>query len=143
MKKVAMYRRGRGGPNDGLKEKIVWLLSKWPMTGRQLHMATKLPLRSIHRQLNAQRHLISATAEISAGEWYIDEETAQRDRLYTLVRNPRRITSAAATNKTIVVSINSLRDRGEEQRQACIEAAARRARLMKAGLWITSSDLTG
>lgn len=143
MKKVAMYRRGRGGPNDGLKEKAVWLLSKEPMTGRQLHMATKLPLRSIHRQLNAQRHLISATAEISAGEWYIDEETGQRDRMYTLVRNPRRITSTAATNKTIVVSINSLRDRGEEQRQACIEAAARRARLIKAGLWITSSDLTG
>ncbi|WP_162900947.1 hypothetical protein [Erwinia persicina] len=142
MKKVAMYRRGRGGPNHGLKEKAVWLLSKGPMTGRQLHMATKLSLRSIHRQLNAERHLVSATAEISAGDWYIDEETGYRDRLYTLVRKPRRITAKASTNKTILVSIKSLRDRGEDKRQECIEAAARRARLIKAGLWITSSDLT-
>lgn len=143
MKKVAMYRRGRGGPNHGLKEKAVWLLSKGPMTGRQLHMATKLSLRSIHRQLNAERHLVSATAEISAGDWYIDEETEYRDRVYTLVRKPRRITAKASTNKTILVSIKSLRDRGEDKRQECIEAAARRARLIKAGLWITSSDLTG
>lgn len=143
MKKVAMYRRGRGGPNHGLKEKAVWLLSKGPMTGRQLHMATKLSLRSIHRQLNAERHLVSATAEISAGAWYIDEETGYRDRIYTLVRKPRRITAKASTNKTILVSIKSLRDRGEDKRQECIEAAARRARLIKAGLWITSSDLTG
>lgn len=112
------------------------------MTGRQLHMATKLSIRSIHRQLNAERHLVSATAEISAGEWYIDEETGYRDRVYTLVRKPRRITAKASTNKTILVSIKSLRDRGEDKRQECIEAAARRARLIKAGLWITSSDLT-
>ncbi|MEI2684253.1 hypothetical protein [Erwinia aphidicola] len=143
MKKVAMYRRGRGGPNDGLKEKIVWLLSTGPMTGRQLHVATKLPLRSIHLQLRDERHLISATAEISASDWYIDEETGQRDRVYTLVRTPRRVITKAKANKTIVVSVKSLAERGEDKRQQCIEAAARRARLIKAGLWITSSDLTG
>lgn len=143
MKKVAMYRRGRGGPNDGLKEKIVWLLSNGPMTGRHLHVATKLPLRSIHLQLRDERHLISATAEISASDWYIDEETGQRDRLYTLVRTPRRVITKAKANKTIVVSVRSLAERGEDKRQQCIEAAARRARLIKAGLWITSSDLTG
>ncbi len=141
MRKVAMYRRGRGGINDGLKERIIWQLSTRPMSERELSIALNEPRYRIRH--NIRDHALSKckVATITAGEWFT-YDSGERDRVYTLESKARRVAPAVNKRKDIVVSINSLRESGEDKRQKCIEAAARRSRLIKAGLWITSSDIS-
>ena len=141
MRKVAMYRRGRGGVNDGLKERIIWQLSTRPMSERELSIALNEPRYRIRHNLRDHALRKCKVATITAGEWFTDE-SGERDRVYTLESKARRVAPAVTARKAIVVSINSLRGSGEDKRQKCIEAAARRSRLIKAGLWITSSDIS-
>jgi len=133
MKKIAMYRRsGVGSPNAGLKERIMWRLSKGPMTGQQLAEALKVSLSTIHENLSDSVIAKAKVATVTAGEWTIND--GRRDRTYTAVRNPKRV---AVKNKTIVISNRSFAQFGEENRQKNIIAAQRRARLIAAGLYIT------
>lgn len=134
MKKIAMYRRGRDGcANAGLKEKIMWQLSKEPMTGQQLAQILKVSIRTIHDNLSDSVLLNQKVATVTAGEWF-SNESGVRDRVYTAPRNPKRV---AVKNKTIVISNRSFSQVGEENRQKNIIAAQRRARLIAAGLYIT------
>lgn len=134
MKKIAMYRRGRDGcANAGLKEKIMWQLSKEPMTGQQLAQILKVSIRTIHDNLSDSVLLNQKVATVTAGEWF-SNESGVRDRVYTAARNPKRV---AVKNKTIVISNRSFAQVGEENRQKNIIAAQRRARLIAAGLYIT------
>lgn len=136
MKKIAMYRRGRGCPNDGLKEKVLYQLSGRAMTGRQLAEKLNVDPKIIFTSLSGHNLRKNKVVNIAAGEWFTDE-SGHRDRLYTLNKKPRRVAVKVTPEKTIVVSMKSLAERGEDKRQACVEAAARRARLIKAGLYIT------
>lgn len=134
MKKIAMYRRGRDGcANAGLKEKIMWQLSKEPMTGQQLAQILKVSIRTIHDNLSDSVLLNQKVATVTAGEWF-SNESGTRDRVYAAPRNPKRV---AVKNKTIVISNRSFAQVGEENRQKNIIAAQRRARLIAAGLYIT------
>lgn len=135
MKKTAMYRRGRGCPNDGFKEKVTYQLSARPMTGTELASILKMSLREFNRIINPEIRR-TKVATITASEWTTDSE-GNRDRTYTLTSSPKRIAPKASPNKTIVVSRKSFADSGEEQRQKNILAAQRRARLIRAGLPIT------
>lgn len=136
MKKIAMYRRGRGCPNDGLKEKIIYQLSGCPMTGRQLAEKLSVEPKIIFINLSEESLRKNKVVKIDAGEWFKNDR-GEKDREYRLNRKPRRVAAKAIPEKTIVVSMKSLAERGEDKRQVCVEAAARRARLMRAGLYIT------
>ncbi|MCU5775071.1 hypothetical protein N5923_23565 [Erwiniaceae bacterium BAC15a-03b] len=135
MRKIAMYRRGRGCPNDGLREKVAWQLSKVPMTGKELAAIFRMEPRELHKALGSHFDR-TKVATITATEWTTDSE-GNRDRTYTLTASPKRIAPKVTPKKTIVVSWKAFAESGEEQRQENILAAQRRARLIKAGLWIT------
>lgn len=135
MKKIAMYRRGRGCPNDGFKEKVTYQLSKRPMTGSELASILKMSLREFNHVISPEIRR-TKVATITASEWTTDSE-GNRDRTFTLTSSPKRIAPKVTPQKTIVISWKSFAEAGEEQRQKNILAAQRRARLIKAGLWIT------
>nr|WP_154325080.1 regulator [Pantoea sp. 201603H] len=132
MKKIPFYRRNHGR-NSGLKEKVAWQLSKRPMSGKELADIFRMEPAELN---SIMRYYINenAVATITAGEWFIDE-SGFRDRIYTLEKKAKRI--APRPTKTIVVSLKSFKNAGEEQRQKNILAAQRRARLIAAGLYIT------
>ncbi|WP_428945259.1 hypothetical protein ACQK5W_04045 [Pantoea sp. FN060301] len=111
----------------------MWQLSKGPMTGTELGRILKMPVQEVHNQMRWQLRE-TQTASFSAGEWEIDSE-GNRDRTYTLKSRPRRIIPRAG--KTITISTKAFGMRGDDARQKNIIAAQRRARLHKAGLWIT------
>ncbi len=137
--KTPMYRRGKGHPNEGLKERAMWLLSKGPMTATQLSSALRVPrtkiVQVIRDTTDGNGRVASVTVQqITAGD-------GTTDRLYTLNGKVNRVAPKVTPKKTIVISIKSLSERGDDKRQAAEEAAARRRRLISAGLYITSSDL--
>jgi len=136
MKKVAMYRRGKGYANEGLKERILWQLSKGPMTATELASVLKIDVHYIVVQLRDRTLAIDKVAKITAGEWFTDEN-GFRDRVYRLADKPKRVAPKPTRSQTIVISKKALSSRGEEQRQKNIIAAQRRARLIAAGLYIT------
>lgn len=133
MKQNPFYRRGKGSPYDGFKERACWQLSKGPMTGAELGAILKMTPREVHIQMRYQLRE-TQTASFSAGEWEIDSE-GNRDRTYTLKSRPRRIIPRAG--KTITISTKAFGMSGDDQRQKNIIAAQRRARLIAAGLYIT------
>jgi len=136
MKKIAMYRRGKGYANEGLKERILWQLSKRPMTAKELAAALKIDVHYIVVQMRDRTLSIDKVAKITAGEWFTDD-TGFRDRVYSLADKVRRQAPKTTRSQNILISKKSLSSLGEEQRQNNILAAQRRARLIAAGLYIT------
>lgn len=137
--KTPMYRRGKGGPNDGLKERAMWLLSKGPMTATALAGALRVPRSKIVQVIRDTTSGNGCVASVTAQQITTGDGTT--DRLYTLNGKVNRVAPKVTPQKTIVVSMKSLGERGEDKRQAAEDAAARRRRLMSAGLYITASDL--
>lgn len=109
MKKIPHFRRNSGGPLEGMTEKIVWKLSKGPQTGQQLAEHFKLPLSTINRIMRSSFR--GETSKVSFGEPYPTEGKAM-DRLYTLVRKPKRVMHTK--KKQIIIN----RRKYEEQRLA-------------------------
>lgn len=132
MKRVAFYRRsGKKSPLCGLKEKVVWQLSKRPMTGRELCAVFGLSLAEFNRAVKncLKNH---GTAHIHASEW-VRGADGLHDRTYTLVNVGYSYPTAG---KSVIISRRSreLAQNGEREKNR--EAAKRRARLIKAGLYI-------
>lgn len=126
MKKVPFYRRvGRGGD---LKERMVWQLSKGPMSETEL-------AELFGMELMLFRNRAQVTFRVGSPSLVIEQ--ADNGPVYSLHGKARRTTSH---NKTIIVSFQSLEHRGAEQRQKNIEAAARRRRLMAADLYLPALD---
>lgn len=141
MKKIATYRRGKPGEHSGLKERVVWFLTKGPMTGRQLADALRVPLDSIRDNLrpsNLTRGIKTVEIKFSPFEMQKD---GTKDRLYWIERSARRVTPKVGPKKQIIISKNSLHTLGAESKRIHEEAAARRRRLHDAGLWISLSDI--
>ena len=127
MRKLAQYRRN-AAPNSGVKERAVCQLSKGPKTGRELsalfHMS-RGQFNSIMRGcLRGETAVITATDPVS-----VDGCT---DFTYTLV-STKRITHK--NPKAIVVSWRAFGMATNDSQRINTEAAQRRARLIKAGLW--------
>jgi len=132
MKRVPLYRRtGRKGKLSGLKERIVWQLSKRPMTGRELCAVLDVELKELNK---AMYHTLkrTSTVHITASEWVTGADGLS-DRTYTLERKARLV---VPQGKTRIFTLNSMKHMGEDKKQEAIAAAKRRARLIKAGLYI-------
>lgn len=126
IKKVPFYRRaGKGGE---LKERMVWALSKGPMSETELAKKFEMELTVFRNRAHGAFRVGSPSLVI--------EQTAE-GAIYSLQGKAKRTTSA---NKTIIVSLKSLSHQGADQRQKNIEAAARRRRLMDAGLYLPALD---
>lgn len=127
MLKLPQYRRNNY-PNSGFKEKVVFQLSKRPMTGRELSALFHMSLgqfNSIMRGcLRGETAVITATNPVP-----VDGCT---DFTYTLV-STKRITHK--NPKAIVVSWRAFGMSTNDSQRRNTEAAQRRARLIKAGLW--------
>ena len=135
MRKIAHYRRNKH-PNSGLREKICWQLSIKPMTGRELSALFNMSLPEFNSNILDILRRPGETIQITATDPVkVDKCT---DHTYTLARKPRRV--LPTTRNDCFVSLKQMVNRSEEKRQECIEAAQRRERLMKAGLWVFGTE---
>jgi len=130
VKRITFYRRGGStGGNSGLKEKMVWQLSKRPMTGRELAAIFKMELPKFNK-LVRQCIVDTGTVCISASEW-VKGEDGLNDRTYTLERLGQR--AFPKPGQSIIVSKNSYGNRNPESREQHRKAARERARLIASG----------
>lgn len=129
MRKLPHYRRNQH-PNSGFTEKVVWQLSKKPMTGRELCALFHIPLSDFNRLMGEAIRREGQTARFLATDPV--KVGALTDRTYTLERKPKRVTPAHKNDCR--VSYKQMGNRNEESRQKCIEAAKVRAKLIKAGI---------
>lgn len=133
MKRVAFYRRSgdQSTPLAGMKERVVWRLSKGPATGAELAEIfgiTRVQLNHIAAKWRPNER----TSQIVASEW-VPLPEGGRDRTYSLAGKPKRVTPRGIEAK---YSTNTILNTNEETRRKNTERAARRARLIKAGLYI-------
>ena len=137
MKRVAFYRRSGNQSTKlaGMKERVVWRLSKGPATGTELAAIFDITRVEMNR-IASKWHKHEKTARISAGEWFKLPEGGQ-DRVYTLVSKPKRVTPQGETPK---YTRKTILNANEETRRINTEKAKRRARLIKAGLYIPEFD---
>lgn len=121
------YRRN-GRPNQGFKEKAVYQLSKGPRTGRELSALFHMSLGQFNSLMRGC--LRGETAVITAADPVpVDGCT---DFTYTLVSTKRKTCS---NPKSIVVSWRSFGMATNDSQKRNTEAAQRRARLIKAGIY--------
>lgn len=137
MKRVAFYRRSgdQSTPLAGLKERVVWRLSKGPATGAELAAIFGITRVEMNRIASKwKKH--EQTARIESSEWFALPDGGN-DRIYTLVSKLKRVTPQGATPK---YTRNTILNSNEETRRINTEKAKRRARLIKAGLYIPELD---
>lgn len=133
MKRVAFYRRAGDQTSSlaGMKERIVWRLSKGPATGAEL--AQIFGITRVEMNQRAWDVIRNNTVvEIAASEWFQLAEGG-RDRTYTLARKPKLVTPTGDTPK---YTRKTILNTNEESRRINTEKAKRRARLIAAGLYI-------
>lgn len=127
MLSLPSYRRN-GRPNQGFKEKVVHQLSKGPRTGRELSALFHMSLGQFNSLMRGC--LRGETAVITAADPVpVDGCT---DFTYTLVSTKRKTCS---NPKSIVVSWRAFGMATNDSQKRNTEAAQRRARLIKAGIY--------
>jgi len=127
MLSLPSYRRN-GRPNQGFKEKVVHQLSKGPPTGRELSALFHISLGQFNSLMRGC--LRGETAVITAADPVpVDGCT---DFTYTLVSTKRKTCS---NPKSIVVSWRAFGMATSDSQKRNTEAAQRRARLIKAGIY--------
>jgi len=127
MLKQPHYRRNQH-PNNGFKEKVVWQLSKHPMTGRELSALFHMSLGEFNSLMRGC--LRGKAAVITASEPVpVDACT---DYTYTLISTKR---TTHKNPKAIVVSWRAFGMATNDSQRINTEAAQRRARLIDAGLY--------
>lgn len=133
MKRVAFYRRSgdQSTPLAGMKERVVWRLSKGPATGTELAEIFGIT-RVQMNHIAAKWHKNTKTAQITASGWYPLADGG-RDRTYTLAGKAKVVTPHGYTPKC---TLKAILYTSEETRRINTERAKRRARLIKAGLYI-------
>ncbi|WP_407321797.1 hypothetical protein [Dickeya ananatis] len=134
-KRLHFYRRAGkpGAPNAGLKERIVWQLSKRAMTGQELADILKMTRVELNRHLST--YLCSnGVAVISASEWVMTDK-GYRDRTYTLERLGKSAYPTAEGKPQLFMSQRSLECHLSSSREKGREAAKRRAKLIAAGIY--------
>lgn len=141
MIKNPMYRRGARDTKNGAKERIIWMLSNRPMSGRELAEAIGEHYDVVRSRMSDSCLNKNQTASISVTDWFIDRQ-GNRDRVYTLNGKPKRVAAKVTAEKTLCISKKGMHIHGQEQREIHEKAAARRRRLMDAGLWVSLSDIS-
>lgn len=137
MKRLAFYRRGgvKNAPLAGLNERVAWRLSKGQATGAELAEIFGITTVMMNRMMGKLMQF-NSVVHITSSDW-VDLEGGGRDRTYTLIGKARRLAKPGGNPRR---TPNSLRNANEETRRKNTERAARRARLMKAGLYIPELD---
>lgn len=133
MKRVGFYRRtGKEGPHHGIKERVVWQLSKRPMTPTELAEILGVERWRILDNLTAMLK-DEGVAQVVKGE-EVARGTKKPEHLYHFKGLGSRIFPKCG--KSILVSSKSAANATSETRIANIEKAKRRARLIAAGLYV-------
>lgn len=133
MKRVPFYRRTQAR-ESGYKERIIWQLSKGPMTGRQLRHMLKLNMRQFYGAIHDAMHC-KKVVNVERFDRYVDD--LGEDWHYRLVSSPKFVAPKIDDERKRVI-INPRRPKEDyaEMRRINTEKAERRARLIKAGLYI-------
>lgn len=120
---------------QGMKERVIWRLSKGPQTGTQLAEIFGVTTGRMNSLMGSVLRF-NSVVNVEASDWFNLPEGG-RDRTYTLTRSAKVVTpqgkSPLYSRKTIGIA-------NDETRRINTEKAQRRARLIKAGLWIPEFD---
>ncbi|UYU30322.1 regulator [Siccibacter colletis] len=131
MKKLPFYRRpGRVGKFTGLKERMVWQLSKGPLTGTELCAIFGYSIAEFNKVVGKYIG-VGKVVSISATEWFIRDD-GTRDRIYQVEKKAKLV---VPRGRSQVFTRNTLLNVDPDKRKACIDKASKRAGFIKAGLY--------
>lgn len=136
MKRCPFYRRpGKQGKFAGLKERVIWMISKRgrPVTGTEIAEVFGITLAEFNLVARTITRGSGLVAKIVASEKWITE-SGHVDRHFALIE-PAKVV-LPKNSKTRLFTRKSVAYSSKQMRQQCIEKAARRKRLIAAGLYI-------
>lgn len=137
MRKTAFYRRpGKAGTFTGVKERVIWMIQTRgrPVTGSEIAAVFGVTLQEFNH--SAARTLTRGAghvAKIEASPTWKTEDGIT-DRHFALVKPPAVVIPQNPKSRLFTKKSFGYCARG--LREECIEKAERRARLIKAGLYI-------
>lgn len=138
MKRVPHYRHsGRPGKLSGMRERCCWFISKngGRATGSELAKILGLTLIEFNRVARTLSRGGGKVANIVASPTWITESGIV-DRHFTMTEPARYIVPTSLTAKTRLCTRGAIFHAAEKCHQECIARAARRSRLIAAGLYI-------
>ncbi|QHA89552.1 hypothetical protein [Serratia rhizosphaerae] len=136
MKQV--IRRGSRGRIDGFCERIIWMLSKEPLTSQELAGRLKIPHKELIKRMPALFHE-RKSYQVIAGEWFVNNK-GEREREFRLVRiNTDK--SIAKTKIKQSLTISNYGRRNEKNRERNRKMAKARARLIKSGKYSDAEEI--
>lgn len=135
MKRTPFYRRpGRTGQFSGLRERVIWMIQTRgrPVTGSEIAAAFGVSLVEFNR---TAKNLIRGTGKIARLEvsptWLT--ESGIVDRRFNLVTQAKVV---IPKGKTRLCTRGAVLHASKKAHQEFLDKAARRSRLIKAGLYI-------
>lgn len=141
MKRVAHYRNGRPGKMSGMSEKCYWYLASHgkTATGSELAAFLKISLPEFNNRCRVLTRNNGMVANITASETW-KTESGIVDRRFTLHGKPKFVAPSPGKKQTRYFTKRSIEYAKTNSQAACIELAERRARLIKAGLYINEFE---
>jgi len=139
MKRCPFYRRpGKQGKFTGLKERVIWMINKRgrPVTGAEIAEVFGVSLIEFNRCANGLTRGTGRIVQLVASETWLNEEGIA-DRHFNIVSTPKVITPVG---KTRLFTKRAIAQAAKGQRELNIERAARRRRLIAAGLYIDEME---
>ncbi|MBS8942796.1 regulator [Escherichia coli] len=139
MKRTPFYRRpGKAGKFSGLRERAIWMIQTRgrPVTGSEIAEKFGVTLIEFNRVANSLTRGEGRIAQLVASETWLNEDGIC-DRTFDLITKPKVITPQG---KTRLFTRRSMALAAEGNRRECIEKAARRRRLIAAGLYIDEME---
>ncbi|MGK9174156.1 regulator [Yokenella regensburgei] len=135
MKKCPFYRRpGKKGKFTGLKERVIWMIQTRgaPVTGAEIAEKFGITLIEFNRTANTLTRGDGQIVKVIASPTW-KTETGIVDRHFSIESQPKLL-SPSGKEKTFTRKGKDQAARN--QQKECIARAARRARLIAAGLYI-------
>lgn len=137
MKRVAHYRNGRPGKMSGMSEKCYWYLASHgkTATGAELAAFLKISLQEFNNRCRVLTRNNGMVANISASVTWKTEE-GFLDRRFTLHGKPKFVAPKPKESQMRYFTKRSIEYAKTNSQAECLALAERRARLIKAGLYI-------
>lgn len=138
MKKVAFYRRsGRSGKFSGLKERVVWMIQTRgrPVSGEEIAAVFDVSLAEFNQVARTITRGSGKVVTIIASSTWVTESGIV-DRYFDISSSIKYATPTSETAKTRLCTRRAVEVHRSGCRNECIEKAARRRRLINAGLYI-------
>lgn len=134
MKKCPFYRRpGKKGKFTGLKERVIWMIQTRavPVTGAEIAEKFGVTLKEFNRIANTLTRGDQTVKVVASATW--KTETGIVDRYFSIESQPRHLAPSGTIKPFNRKGRSQL---AKNEHQECIDRAARRARLIAAGLYI-------